>query len=49
MEGEVEIAAGQEIEVLQTPRPNVWRFRHDGAELVGSGSRVEGKLRPVEE
>ena len=46
---EVEIEPGQKVEVLQQPRPNVWRFRYGGAGLVGSGSRVEGKLRPVEE
>ncbi len=40
----VKIPAGQVLYVVESTRPNVWKFRHGGRELIGSGGRVEGKL-----
>ena len=45
----VEIAAGEAFHVLASPRPNIWRFQYKGKVLVGSGSRVKGKLTAVKQ
>jgi cytoskeletal protein RodZ len=43
----VPIEVGQTLHVIESPRPNIWKFSYKGIVLIGSASRVEGKLGPL--